>query len=142
MKKILIAVVVVCLLIVPSFSLAEALDFSAYTDGELLTLLEQVQAEVVNRHIQKTATLQAGTYIGGRDIPAGSYILTNIGTEGQDGIISLRSVNDPEKSYPSKLYEFIDAEDGFTVFVVIEEGDTLVLPCPYTITIHGGFVFE
>lgn len=64
------------------------------------------------------------------------------GVRSQDGIISLRSVNDPEKSYPSKLYEFIHAEEGVTVFVVIEEGDTLVLPCPYTITIHGGFVFE
>ena len=51
-------------------------------------------------------------------------------------------VNDPEKLYPSKLYEFVDAKDGFTVFVVIKEGDTLVLPCPYTITMHGKLVFE
>ena len=127
-------VTVVCMLIVSIFSLAEALVLSAYTDSELL---EQVQAEVMSRHIQKTATLQASTYTGGRDVPVGSYILTNIGTWCQDGIILLCPVNDPEKLYPSKLYEFVDAKDGFTVFVVIKEGDTLVLPCPYTITMHG-----
>jgi len=143
MKRILIVVVLVCLLVAPTVLVrAETLDLSTYTDVELLELLDQVQAEVVARRIQKTAKLQAGHYVGGRDIPVGSYTLVYAGAEGQNDIVWLRSVNDPEDDYPSKLYEFVSYDEGFTAFVVIEEGDTLYLPCPYTLTVYGGLVFE
>jgi len=144
MKKSLIALVLACLLLVPTvLGYAEGtLDLSAYSDTALLELLDQVQAEVVSRRIQKTAKLQAGHYVGGRDIPVGSYTLTYAGVEGQNDIVWLRSVNDPEDDYPSKLYEFVSYDEGFTAFVVIEEGDTLYLPCPYTLTVYGGLVFE
>lgn len=142
MKKLLIVLAAVCLLIIPLCALAEAFDLSACSDSELLSLLEQVQAEVVSRHIQKTATLQAGTYVGGRDIPVGSYILTNVGDDDQDGYITLRSVNDAADARASKIHDYVSAEDGFSAFVNIEEGDTLKIPCPYTLTIYGGLVFQ
>ncbi len=118
------------------------IDFSVYDDDELLALLTSVQNEVVNRRIEKTAHLTAGTYVGGRDIPVGSYILTAEGTEDDGGIISLRSVNDPENDWPSKLYEFIDGDKTYSVFVTIEEGDTLILPFPYAIKISVGVMFH
>ncbi len=31
---------------------------------------------------------------------------------------------------PSKLYEFVDDDDVYSIFVTIEEGDMLVLPSP------------
>ena len=76
--------------------------------------LAALQSEIVARDIEKTAALTAGTYIGGRDIPAGDYILASAGEEGDAGIVSLRSVNDPEDEYPSKLYEFNFASEGYT----------------------------
>lgn len=143
MRKLLTALMVTCLIICPIvFAYAESLDLSGYNDAELLILLSRVQGEVVTRHIEMTANLTAGTYIGGRNIPVGSYILSTNGTENEHGIISLRSVNDPLDDYPSKLYKHNRGNDIYSVFVNIEEGDTLILPFPYTLTISGGLVFQ
>lgn len=121
---------------------AEAPDFSAMSDDELIAQLAALQSEIVARDIEKTAALTAGTYIGGRDIPAGDYILASAGEEGDAGIVSLRSVNDPEDEYPSKLYEFNFASEGYTVYITVEEGDELVVPYPYTLTVSAGVKFE
>ena len=51
-------------------------------------------------------------------------------------------MNDPADGYPSKLYELKDGDDSYSVFVRIEEGDTLILPFPYTLTISGGAKFK
>lgn len=59
--------------------LAEAPDFTAMSDDELIAQLAALQSEIVARDIEKTAALTAGTYIGGRDIPAGDYILASAG---------------------------------------------------------------
>ena len=144
MKKTLALILTVCLLAAPmAFASAEDVtDLSSLNDKQLVALLAEVQSEIVSRHIEKTASLTAGTYIGGRDIPAGSYILSTAGTEDEFGIVSLRSVNDPADSYPSKLYELKDGDDSYSVFVTIEEGDTLILPFPYTLTISVGAKFK
>lgn len=144
MKKTLVLFLIVCLLAVPvAFASAEdAADLSSLNDEQLVALLAEVQSEIVARHIEKTASLTAGTYIGGRDIPAGSYVLATAGTKDDYGIVSLRSVNDPAEEYPSKLYEYKDGDDIYSVFVTIDEGDTLILPFPYTLTISGGLKFK
>lgn len=112
------------------------------SDDELIAQLAALQSEIVARDIEKTAALTAGTYIGGRDIPAGDYILASAGEEGDAGIVSLRSVNDAEDEYPSKLYEFNFASEGYTVYITVEEGDELVVPYPYTLTVSAGVKFE
>lgn len=144
MKKTLVLFLIVCLLAVPvAFASAEdAADLSSLNDEQLVALLAEVQSEIVARHIEKTASLTAGTYIGGRDIPAGSYVLATAGTKDDYGIVSLRSVNDPAEEYPSKLYEYKDGDDIYSVFVTIDEGDTLILPFPYTLTISSGLKFK
>lgn len=93
MKKIMALILTLCLLAASStIAVAEAAtDFSAYSDAELLVLLAEVQSEISARKIEKTAHLTAGTYIGGRDIPVGTYILATAGSEGEYGIVSLRS---------------------------------------------------
>lgn len=144
MKKLLVLALTLCLLVVSSAVVyaEETLDLTVYTDDALLALLAEVQGEIVNRKIEKTAQLTAGSYIGGRDIPVGTYILVAAGTEDEHGIVSLRSVNDPVDDYPSKLYEHKMGDDVYSVFVTIEEGDTLILPFPYTLTISGGVMFK
>ena len=144
MKKLFALILLVCLLATSStIVFAEGtLDLSGYSDSELIALLAKVQSEIVTRKIEKTAHLTAGTYIGGRDIPVGTYILAAAGTEDEHGIVSLRSVNDPADDYPSKLYEHKMGDDIYSVFVTIEEGDTLIIPFPYTLTISGGVMFK
>ena len=144
MKKFLTLILVACMMVLSStVVLAEGvLDLSSYSDSDLIALLAEVQGEIAARKIEKTAHLTAGTYIGGRDIPVGTYILAAAGTEDEHGIVSLRSVNDPADDYPSKLYEHKMGDDVYSVFVTIEEGDTLILPFPYTLTISGGVMFK
>ena len=142
MKKLLCVLAAACLLLGAAGAFAEAPDFSAMSDDELIAQLAALQSEIVARDIEKTAALTAGTYIGGRDIPAGDYILASAGEEGDAGIVSLRSVNDPEDEYPSKLYEFNFASEGYTVYITVEEGDELVVPYPYTLTVSAGVKFE
>lgn len=144
MKKLLVLTLTLCLLVVSSAVVyaEETLDLTGYTDDAILALLTEVQGEIVNRKIEKTAQLTAGSYVGGRDIPVGTYILAAAGTEDEHGIVSLRSVNDPADDYPSKLYEHKMGDDVYSVFVIIEEGDTLILPFPYTLTISGGVMFR
>lgn len=144
MKKTLALILIVCLLAVPAVyaSAEDVTDLSVLNDEQLVALLAEVQTEIVARHIEKTASLPAGTYIGGRDVPVGSYVLATAGTEDDYGIVSLRSVNDPADKYPSKLYEYKDGDDSYSVFVTIEDGDTLILPFPYTLTISGGAKFK
>lgn len=140
MKKLLIVLLLLCLTLPTAY--AEAPTFDEYSDGELVELLRQVQGEIVARNIEKTAHLTAGTYVGGRDIPVGSYILKSAGNEGDYGIISLRSVNDSENDFPSKLYEFRKEPVDYSIFIVIEEGDTLVTPYAYDLTISTGITFQ
>ena len=144
MKKILALILMVCMLATSCTVVCaeETLSLTGYTDEALLALLAEVQGEIVSRRIEKTAHLTSGTYIGGRDIPVGTYILATAGTEGEHGIISLRSVNDPMDDFPSKLYEHKLGNDVYSVFVTIEEGDTLILPFPYTLTISSGVTFK
>ncbi len=76
-----------CLVIAALFfampAMAEPIDLSMMTDEEIVSLLETVNAEIVNRGIGKTAALPKGAYIAGKDLPAGRYIFTS-GAVGDD----------------------------------------------------------
>ena len=77
-KTIAIVGMVLAFLSLASFTAAEkvkSIDLSKYSDEEIITLYNSVQQEIVDRHIEKTANLYAGSYLVGKDIPAGSYIL-------------------------------------------------------------------
>lgn len=51
----------------------EVIDLSVYSDDEIAELLKQINQEVVDRRLEKTAKLEPGVYTVGVDIPAGSY---------------------------------------------------------------------
>ena len=70
MRK-LFAVIITIALFVGTFALAETVDLSQYNDTDLVSLLEAVQQEIANRHIEKSADLPQGSYLVGKDIPAG-----------------------------------------------------------------------
>ena len=69
---ILLLLIISLIAVSTSTSFVEEVDLSGYNDNELLTLLDQVQGEIVARHIKKTAQLPTGTYVGGKDIPIGT----------------------------------------------------------------------
>lgn len=143
MQKILALLLLICLPTASAAAFAEeTFDLSGCSDSELVALLAETQKEIVARKIEKTARLTAGTYIGGQDVPAGKYILAAAGAEGDYGIVSLASFDDPANDFPSKLYEFTKGDEAYSVFVVIGEGDVLTVPFPYTLTVSAGVTFQ
>ena len=76
MRKVMAVVFALVIMTCSSFSMAEGIDISTLSDDELVALMARVQEEIVARHIEGTANLAGGTYIVGKDIPAGSYIYT------------------------------------------------------------------
>lgn len=67
----LLAVLVFC--ICSYFSYAENIDFSQYSDDELISLETSIQAEKISRGMAKSATIYPGKYTIGVHIPAGIY---------------------------------------------------------------------
>lgn len=76
MRKVMAVVFALVIMTCSSFSMAEGIDISTLSDDELVVLMARVQEEIVARHIEGTANLAGGTYIVGKNIPAGSYIYT------------------------------------------------------------------
>lgn len=139
----------ICFLIISLLSisflpaLAETLSLSQYTDDEILDLLTQIQAEIASRGIEKTATLPAGRYVGGKDIPAGSYIMLCKTDANHHGIVWLSAAKDDlENEYPSKLYEHISFDREETFYIDVEEGGILNVPFIVQLTISGGIMFR
>ena len=119
---------------------AQVLDLSVYGDEELVNLLRQVQTEVADRGIEKTASIPAGTFVFGEDIPIGKYLLKK--EQGDTaGMIELAAATDPAGEYPSKMYEFV-SEDVFETYITAEEGDRLTVEFPCTLTICAGIRFQ
>jgi len=150
MKKLLVAVLAACMMIISvGAAWADSIDLSGYTNEEIIELQDKVQAEVLNRHIEKTAALPVGTYVAGKDIPVGSYIYTvtvlNIEEYGdgfQFGIVYVRTPEDPEDEYPSKLYECVENTTAASYYITLDEGDKLVSPVAFTLTISSGVMFK
>ena len=144
MKRIVVCILAVGFLITTSsITLAESIDMSQYTDNEIITLLEQVQGEIASRGIEKTATIEAGQYVGGKDIPVGSYVLICKTDSDHHGIVWLSAKDDNLKeNYPSKLYEHISFDKEETFYIVVEEGGILNVPFTAQLRISGGVMFK
>lgn len=133
-----------------AYATAALVDLNGYSDDEIVTLLAQVQNEVINRRIERTATLSAGSYIVGDDIPAGKYIYAVIVNKDvvkyndgfNYGIVYARSIEDADDEYPSKLYENVDNTEEFSHYLSLEDGDILRSPVPFTLTVSGGLMFK
>lgn len=121
------------------------IDFSSYTDSELIELLGEVQAEIADRRIEKTAYAHPGAYTAGVDFPAGIYIVEKA-EDGDSGYLSLRAggdhATDVDDADSYKFNWYISRSNDFSRRIVIEEGDILQTDFPITLTIDHGLLFE
>ena len=132
----------ICMALI-SVSYASTVDLSAMTNEEIIALLGQVNQEIVSRGIQKSASLPAGKYVGGRDLPVGAYILTCKTDENHHGIVWLSAAGDDlNNQYPSILYEHISYNKEEQFRISIEEGGILNLPFSATLTISPALLFQ
>jgi hypothetical protein len=124
-------------------ALPEALPaLSTFTNDELRLLLMQLQAEFAARGLAGTAQLPGGTYVGGLDLPVGSYVLACDGssTDYQCGDLTLLSFHGEEEEY--RLDEYLGNNHVYSYYVRLGEGDVLTLPYTHTISVYTGLQFQ
>lgn len=131
--------------------------------GMMMTLGAMSNSGPINAattaQVEQPAIAAAGVYVGGFDLPVGSYTLTATITERNRGSITLYAAGydkDPDKNYRPhgvaenlnrsawkkdhtrfcKHYSLSDGEEPYTIsfHIPLAEGDTLVLDFPCTIT--------
>lgn len=138
----LLCVLLIALFLAPA-ALADTVNLSSMTDDEIIALLTQVNQEIVNRGINKTARLPKGGYIAGRDLPAGRYILTVLATGSDWGNLTVKT---DEGNGKMTLWEVVSApengEDPQTFFISLSKGDKLDCSVPFSLTIMNGVVFQ
>ena len=146
MKKLLTMALVGILLISSTvIASADPVNLKTLDDAALIDLFHQVQQEMVDRRIEKSATLVAGKYVVGKNIPVGSYLLycnykgmlwANISVTDKTG----------NTKFNDMLFAASNPAAGSTGeeswFVDLAEGD--VLECDYeiTITVSSGAMFR
>ena len=143
MKKAMVLFVVMALVACAAAAVAEGIDLSGLTDDEIVTLMDRVREEMVARHIEGTATLASGTYIAGRDIPAGSYVFTCMATGDDWGNVTIYSESGKGRQL---FWEVVSApeedEEPESFFITLEQDDQLKSGVPFSLTIYGGVVFK
>ena len=124
-------------------AVAENVDFSHLNDSEIVTLFEQVTAEIARRGIEKTATLAKGAYIAGEDLPAGKYVYTCLAKGDDWGNLTVYSERGKGKQL---LWNVVSAPDAGaepeTVFINLNEGDELKSGVDFSLTISPGVMFR
>ena len=142
--RLLIHVIVLCLIFTSvCYAETSTIDITRLSDDEITDLSTQIQQEMVTRGMTKTASLQTGRYTGGKDIPAGAYILRCKTDADHHGIVWVSAANDDlDNDYPSKLYEHVSFDKEETFYIKIEEGGILNVPFPVELEISTGIMFK
>ena len=131
----------ICIALALAFALsmsASALEFGSYSDAALLDLLRQVQQEVVDRRIEKTANLKGGEYVAGEDIPTGKFVLKCTYSGDWWANLTIYSASGSQE-----LWEVITEEDGtFEKVITLEKGAKIECDEPFTLTVYAGIRFN
>ena len=143
MRKVMAVVFALVIMACSSFSMAEGIDISTLSDDELVALMARVQEEIVARHIEGTAYLAGGTYIVGKDIPAGSYIYTCLASGEDWGNVTIYS----EKGEGDQLFWEVvaapeDGDEPESFFITLNPDDQLKSGVPFSLTIYAGVMFK
>lgn len=143
MRKVMAVVFALVIMTCSSFSMAEGIDISTLSDDELVALMARVQEEIVARHIEGTANLAGGTYIVGKDIPAGSYIYTCLASGEDWGNVTIYS----EKGEGDQLFWEVvaapeDGEKPESFFITLNPDDQLKSGVPFNLTIYARVMFN
>ena len=143
MRKVMALLFALVIMACSSFSMAEGIDISTLSDDELVALMARVQEEIVARHIEGTANLAGGTYIVGKDIPAGSYIYTCLASGEDWGNVTIYS----EKVEGDQLFWEVvaapeDGDEPESFFITLNPDDQLKSGVPFSLTIYAGVMFK
>ena len=143
MRKVMAVVFALVIMTCSSFSMAEGIDISTLSDDELVALMARVQEEIVARHIEGTANLAGGTYIVGKDIPAGSYIYTCLASGEDWGNVTIYSEKgEGDQQFWEVVAAPEDGDEPESFFITLNPDDQLKSGVPFSLTIYAGVMFK
>ncbi len=120
----------------------EVIDLSGYSDEDIWAMASQVQADIISRQLELTATLPEGNFIVGKEIPAGKYTLKLLSRDPFSSL-TVRAKGASKDEDPKEYFYFGDRDVGKDFNLTIDEGDTVIISnCSVTITITKGIVFR
>lgn len=127
MKKFLM--ILVCLILVSTVAICEAIDFSSISDEELQELYASIVTEMNARSMEQAVYVPNGHYAIGTDIPAGSYVITSVDAEKGSSFTTYESYEDYEDAefihYYSVFHGFNEGQ-----LVTLEEGQYIAIYNP------------
>ena len=132
MKKLLTAIMALVLLV--SFAYAE--DLSAYSFDELIETSREIVKEIMSRDEWKEATVPAGEWIIGEDIPEGTY-----GLSAPKHMCIVTIWQSKEQNTGELVREFIVYEDDPVARITLQDGWFVVLSQSIVITPPKGIEF-
>lgn len=113
------------------------------SDDALVALMARVQEEIVARHIEGTANLAGGTYIVGKDIPAGPYIYTCLASGEDWGNVTIYSEKgEGDQQFWEVVTAPEDGEEPESFFITLSPDDQLKSGVPFSLTIYAGVMFN
>ena len=143
MRKVMAVVFALVIMTCSSFSMAEGIDISTLSDDELVALMARVQEEIVARHVEGTANLAGGTYIVGKDIPAGSYIYTCLASGEDWGNVTIYSEKgEGDQQFWEVVAASEDGDEPESFFITLNPDDQLKSGVPFSLTIYAGVMFK
>ena len=136
MKRIVSLFLALILVCMAAACAAESIDLSGLSFDELMSLRQALDAEIMSRPEWKEVAVPAGTWVVGKDIPAGSYCIKS--EKGYVNVTVWRKVKDDysnnglvynELIKPESPLGKIELEDGF----ILDLGRPVVFTPPMSL---------
>ncbi|MBR6817195.1 MAG: hypothetical protein IKM86_01140 [Acidaminococcaceae bacterium] len=145
MKRLVSFLILLVMMTNVCLAFADGIELSKYSDNEIIELFNQIQQEIVNRKISKSAELPPGSYVVGKDIPAGTYDIYAKCTG--NGWVNI-TIFDSQGN--GKFFGTVYGEDyptgtikgEGTWHITLVEGDKLEVTGQATLTISAGVLFK
>ena len=138
MKKLMVILLLVCL-VLPITVLADVSlpDLTEYTTEDLVALKTLIAQEMLERGIEKQATIPIGKYTIGVDIPAGTYSVKPV-KSGFDFKIYPNA--NKTGAFDSIYYEYVRSTESIGKIELLE-GQILEIDANVILTVYTGINF-
>ena len=123
-------------------------ELSACSDEEITSLLMRVEQEIADRNIEKSATIPAGEYLVGKDLPSGTYTvyMKHEGDFWGDFYVYADGSTDGDRKFDQTVFGNESSGGSMigegTWTVKLEEGDLVKCTDGITLTVFAGVKFE
>ena len=141
MKKLVALLLVLGMMLSACVAYAINIDLSKYSDAELVELVGLLNQALIDRKIVKKATLSAGEYIVGEDIPVGKYTMTALDASSFMGTsVYIYKDNSNTTLGNTKELEYLD--QGQQLIVNLEKGNVVSIDGNVTLEVFTGVKFQ